>query len=474
VRRLFLIVSVFSLLSFSGCDWISQAFFNSIPFHGNEAKNPEVHVFLAIDGLSYQSVHEAQKRGYFSSPEWKLSKFISMFPATSDASWTRILQTEPLPGYEYTYFDPKKNEIQNKGYAGLVKHVIPTVVDGLSLEAPYLKAFDYRANGYTHAIGVYHDIFSNLAESLDNLFFLLEGRAETKDTFSGYLMEIDAMGHIFSPEDVQESLRILERRIRDFQSKHHERKFKFTIFSDHGLDFVRVKPENLIRLSEHMPKVGVTPVETLKGHDPGKEVFAVAIDHVRLTYLSLHTVPSLVEEVAKRLSRLPFVDISIGKLSTENWYGAWENGKQILAFSFDPKTNQYLLPDAWDYSRFGLEIESRPADSHLSFTDEELFQKMKNTPYPDLFHRIRTGLSPVGLKFPGDVLLSFKPGYAAIGFELPGGNKEFSLAGFHGSLRELGSLGALLTNSMDLPDAVRSDNMLTLFPKLRENIRQKK
>lgn len=482
MNKLFFIGCVSALLVLGSCDWIQYGFMNSIPFKGDPQKNPEVKVYLAIDGLSYFSVVEAQKRGYFAGKNWKLAKLISMFPSTSDASWTRILHTSPMAGYEYTYFDPQQDKVMNKGYLGLIKHILPTFIDGMNMEAPYLKAFDYRANGYLHSVGVYHDTFANLAESLDNLFFTLEGRAETKDTFSAYLYEIDAMGHLFQKEDVLEALRILHEKIEKFRRLHPERKFQFTILSDHGMDFVKVEPSNLVNFSEEMKKVGVEPVESLKDRGGTQSVFAVPIDHVRVTYLTFHTLPSLVEQVAARLSQMPQVDISIGKLTetakhlkhftpAAEWYGVWENGKAILRFGFNAATNEYVLDPEENFSRFGIELKA--GGEKLVLSDEELFRKTKDSAYPDLFYKVRSALNPVALKYPGDVLISLKPGYVSEGFKLPWGGDDFSLAGFHGSFLDIGAVGTLLTEERDIPDAVRSDNFLELFPKMRRNMEEK-
>lgn len=484
MRRLFTLFALCLLLPLPACDWIQYSFMNSIPFKGDPKKNPTVDVYLAIDGLPYSSVSEVQKQGAFSGRNWKLAKFVSMFPSTSDASWTRILHSAPLEGYEYTYFDPDKDAVANKGYLGLIKHIVPTLMDGISLEAPYLKAFDFRANGYFHSVGVYHDTFANLAETLDNLFFLLEGRAETRSTFSAYLYEIDAMGHIFEKADVLEALRIIHKKIERFKELHPERKFRFTILSDHGIDFVKVDPNNLVVFSEEMKKVGVEPVDSLKGKNPRGSVFAVPIDHVRLTYLTFHTLPELTEEVASRLSQLPQVDVAVAKIpnssaqhfkyftSSSNWYGIWENGKPVLRFGFVPASNQYILDPSENFARFGIELSSTDSEQ-LIISDDELFPKTKHSPYPDLFYKVRSVFSNTLQKYPGDVLVSLRPGYVSQGFKLPWGGKDFSLAGFHGSLLDSGCLGTLLTEERDLPDVVRSDTFLEMFPGMRRNMEEK-
>src|SRR4051812_2291353 len=80
----------------AGCDWIHYAFMNSIPFHGKASHNPDVYVYLGVDGLSYHTVQAAMQNGAFSGADWHLSKLITMFPGTSDASWTRTMHTPKI------------------------------------------------------------------------------------------------------------------------------------------------------------------------------------------------------------------------------------------------------------------------------------------------------------------------------------------------------------------------------------------
>jgi hypothetical protein len=103
-------------------------------------------------------------------------------------------------------------------------------------------------------------------------------------------------------------------------------------------------------------------------------------------------------------------------------------------------------------------------------SDSELFDITKNTLYPDLFFRVRTSLAPIGLKYPADVLISFRPGYVSMGFKLPGSD-DIATASFHGSLQNLGSTGALITEERELPDVVRSDQFLELFPKMLDQMK---
>jgi hypothetical protein len=469
-------------LSFSltGClDWLHYNFMNSIPFKGDANKNPEVRVYLGVDGLSYWTTKEAMKHGAFAGDSWKVSKFITMFPGTSDASWTRILHTKKLDGYEIEYYDPKADKIVNEGIIGVMKHVLPNFAETFSFEFQYLKGFDYRANGYTHSFHAYSDTFSSLAESIDNMLFLLAGRAETSSTFTAYLLEMDVLGHMRNPEDITKGLEILYDRIEKFKKSHSDRTFYFTLFSDHGMDFIQVEKEKAVSFKDELRKVGIEPVKSIRGRDPSQGPFAIPIMHTWVTYISLHTHDDLIEEVAGLTSKLESVDVTISKLldpsfipkgsKAPDWYGIWAKGKLAIPFGFDPSRNEYHLPAKANYKRLGIKPDFFDGKDWAILKDKEIFEMTKHSEYPDLFYRVRTALEPVGVEYPADVLVSFEPGYLSMGFKVPL-KSEIATNSFHGSLRDLGTIGTLITDEQDLPDAVRADQLLTLFPNLKEHL----
>ena len=476
------------LLLVSGCDWHGNALFNSIPFRGDPARNPVVRVYLSVDGLSHSTVEEAKRRGAFSGPGWRNSKFITGFPGTSDASWTRILHTAPMAGYEYEHYDRASGEMRLTGLKGFLFHAMPNFHEKLGVEPIYYKSFDYRANGYLHTAGVYLDTFSSMAESVDNLFINLEARAETDSDFSAYLLEFDVLGHMREPRDVTDALIRLGQRIERFRDRHRERTFLFTLMSDHGMDFKPVPKDHLIVFEKEMERVGVTPVRTLKGQDGKRSVHAVTIRHTRVTYVELHTSPELIADVAARVSRVGPVDVVVSTLPGGNpgvcgerdlpWYAVWERGAAIARFAFDGARDRYVIDpqaEGTDLPRLGVSLpepESTQGRCRI-FTDEQLFAATRHGNYPDLFYRVRTALLPVGVKNPADVIVSLKGSYVSMGASLPGGASDLALSAFHGALDAPGTLGALLTEERDLPDAVRSDTLLHLFPRLRQHIRRR-
>lgn len=495
--KTFVMILFFGIgVSFSGCDWIHFAFMNSIPIHSNPSKNPVIHVYLGIDGLSYHSVQEVQKQGLFKTTEsggdWRFSKLIANFPATSDYAWTRLLHTAPIGGYELEYYDPTQDKVINKGMLGVLKHVMPTLAETFSFEAKHVTAWDFHAHGYGHSLHAYRDTYVSAADTLDELFFLLDGHSHTQSSFSAYMLEIDVLGHMQSRQDVGQMVAKIAKRIEEFRANHKDRTYHFTLFSDHGLDFVKVAGDHLIEFDEELRKVGVTPVETLWGRDPKKEIVAIPIMHTRVTYIALHTYPELVEEVSGRISRMQSVDFATSRAQAPkelsdalksrgahlSWYSIWGDGKELLRFAFDDEQDRYIISSQTPQStlqRLGMDsLKLSTADGWSSASDDEIFSATRNSKYPDILYRTRSSLVPVGAKFAADILVSFKMGYASMGFKLPGGSQDIASSGFHGNLEDLGSLGTLLTTERELPDAVRADNLLELFPGFRSHLKSRK
>lgn len=497
-RTLLALASLAMPLLLGGCDWIQFAFMNSIPFKGNPKRNPEVHIYLGVDGLSYYTAKDAMARGAFAAPDWRISKLVTMFPGTSDASWTRTLHAEKLGGYEIEYYDPAGDAVRNSGIQGLAQHIMPNFGEFLNFEHEYLKAFDYRANGYLHAAEAYGDTFLSKANTFDNLFITLEGRVQTAKAFSAYLLEFDVMGHMRSSVDVGQALKELSKRIEKFRANHPERVIHFTLLSDHGMDFKAVPKENLIAIADELPKIGVKAVRALREHDPAGPLVAIPIMHTRVTYIALHTPERQAEEIARRVTQLPSVDLTVSRSAAPvapagqaalpetsdplQWFAIWADGRLALRFAFSAQSDEYYLPAGQDYARLDVpladekdfqEPDGQGGTRRLAYRktgDDELFALLKHRKYPDLFYRARTSMSAVGIEHPAEVMVSFRLGYASKGFTIPG-KDDIASAGFHGAMDDLSSLGTLLTTERELPDAVRSDTLMEMFPKMREHIR---
>lgn len=455
-------LTVAALLALAACDWDYYAMMNSVPIQGDPAANPVVHVMLAVDSLAYAAAVDAQSRGAF--PGFKLARHLTGFPGTSDISWTRILHTAPIESYELQYYDPVEHEVVRSGYSGLLMHAVPFST------RPCYEAFDFSANGLTNALYNYESPRYSLGTTLDNVFTLLEGRAQTRSTeaFLAFINELDAIGHMEPYEDYLEALLVLDRRVEAFKAAHPERTWLFTLVSDHGHNFISSPDEKMIRFHDELPRLGIKAVDSLEGRDADGPLAAVPIVHARVTYVALHTLQEQAPEVARRVSGARFTDLAIAKLPapnghTEPWYGVWRDGGLALRFGFDARADSYLVDVSGALEALDLDWIGS-GKGIVSVGDQELFERTRYSDFPDLLYRTRTALEPAGLEYPAQVLVSFRHPYASVGFEVPGGGNAIAIASFHGGMHRLDATGVVLTEARELPPAIRSDTFLELFP----------
>jgi len=484
VRRLWLALVLLGLAAPS-CDWEHYALMNSVPARGDSSLNPVVRVYLGLDGLSHSAVVRAREQGAFAG--WNLSRFIPMFPATSDASWTRILHTERFAGLEYGHYDPVKDKVYNKAVGGLLVHLVPPLEElpftlPAYAQAPaYYKAFDYHASAYLDALWSYDRPFYGYYRGLDNLFVALEGRSQVQDTFTAYLLETDVIGHLRSEDDVVASLLSLNERIERFKQAHPERSFVFTLFGDHGMDGVAKPLDSVVDFRDELEAAGVATVESFEEADKVEGPAAVAILHTRVTYVAIHAREQWVSEVARRASTSKAADLVFARGEPRTgfpegltWVSAWREGELAASFAYDAATDAYWLPSDVDWEALDLPVSFTSGASHGVFSDEALFALSVERTYPDFFFRARTAFEPISVEFPADIVVSYRHPFMSVGYQAPiSSANEVGTAGSHGAMDRLGSMGALLSEERELPPAVRSDNLLELFPALVEHMTQR-
>ncbi len=486
MRRLLVALTLLALAA-PACDWEHYALMNSLPARGDPSNNPVVHVYLGLDGLSHDAVVQARERGAFSG--WNLGRFISMFPATSDSSWSRILHTERFAGFEYGHYDPNEDKVYNKSLGGMLVHLVPPLEElpftvPAYVKAPaYYRAFDFHASAYLDALWSYDKPVYGYYRGLEHLFVALDGHSETQETFTAYVLETDVIGHVRSTADMVEALVSLSARIDRFKRDHPERTFVFTLFGDHGIDGVHKPAENVVDLRDQLEAAGVATRETLAEADQVEGPAAVAILHTRVTYVALHARPQWVAEVALRASTCAAADLVFARSEAPGpdypeglvWVGVWREGQQVARFGYEAATDTYWLPAEGDWAALDLPIPLLPGASHGVFGDEFLFALSAERTYPDFFFRARTAFEPISVEFPADVVVSFRHPFMSVGYRapLPGVN-ELGTAGSHGAMDRLGSVAALLSEERALPASVRSDNLLDLFPRLVEYLHRRK
>jgi hypothetical protein len=444
-------------LMMAGCDTGYGSFLQTVPVAEPEDA-PPVEVFLGIDGLSRAAFDGARTAGAFR--DWSDADLITFFPGVSDYSWMRLLRAGSMPGYEVQHYDPQQNELVSAGLPGVLEHPLR---QGLVDPLPCYRRFDFLGDGDFWMLYGYSDPEAALPSTMDALFANLVARGRVQSTFLAYLLNVDVVSHHGGFARAVAMLVEIDRRLRDFQARHPGR-FRFTILADHGnahLNAELIDPRDLLR------QVGVEPVESLG--DTGA-LEAIPIVHVRVNFVSVHARPALVDEVATRTSRHPWVDLSAARLADDGASHprfALYRGGHRFAFSSLPDGTA-LVEDAPAWSALGLDLSRWTDPTGLArVPDAEAFAATRLGPYPDLFHRVATAFTDPTATTPASIILSLREDVASFGFHLPGSGDHLAIDGFHGALSRASTLAVVASQSHLLPSAVRADDLLDLFPALK-------
>lgn len=459
------------------CDWEHFGLVNSVPLPPPQNAGRAIEVYLGLDGVSRAAFDQAMSEGAFQG--FHTSTLIPMYPATSDASWSRLLHTRRFPGYEYTYYDPAKDQIVAPGLAGVLQHVVPPL-SGLTSEPAFYQAFDVHSSDYFDAIGSYTTTRLGLAKAVDQIFFVLGGRLDTQEVFFAYLLETDVLGHSDSKAAVVHALKALSDRMREFQDRHPDHPIAYTLFTDHGLDHV-VKPEDhVISGRAEVAAAGVRAVESFAEGRAGAEPWAVPIEHTRTTYVAVHTEEAQADEVGRRISTNPKFDLVVsrslpldGDLLDRSWprLSIWKGGARVAYFAFDAATDAYFIRADLDQTALDVSLPP-PAGPFSAFGDDALFAATAGHAYPDVFFRARTSLEPISIDHPAQVVASLRTDYVCVGYQSIFFGAA-GTAGSHGTLARASSEGILATQVREVPPYTRSDNLLSMFPRLRAHVEER-
>ena len=467
------VVAVTALLTLAACDWDQAAFLDALPTQQNAAMYPRLEVLLGVDGVSREALDEAVALGAFT--DFERSTLVPMYPATSDASWSRLLHAPPIAGYEYTFFDPQKDVIEHPDLLGLVGHALPP--SQTDADFPYYRAFDMHGSGYTDALESYADPTSAFSRRLDDLFVTLGGRVGNSNAFAAYLVELDVVAHGEGKTAMVKMLTMLSARIRSFRSGHPEVDVRFTLLSDHGSD--HTEKTRTVDAASLFAGVGVTRVDSMAAGATVEGPWAVAEEHSRTTYGVAHTEPRFTEEVAERLSRDRAIDVVVarGAVPTDapeastKWVALFRAGERIARIGFDEASGDSWLERSGQWSGLGLTLPGGESP-WVRMSDAELFAQTETGEYPDLVFRARTSLEALSVRFPADIVYSLKSHCVMAGFQVPG-TDSLGGSGSHGALGGGGSRGVVISQSRALPATVRSDDVLALFPVLQAHVAER-
>lgn len=446
---------VSSLVFAFGCDVGYGGFLGAVPVEETHSGKP-VQVVLAIDGMSRAAFDRARASGAFR--DYATADLVTFFPGVSDYSWMRILHAGKMPGYEIEYYDPVHDELRNAGVGGVLQHPLR---EGVASPLPSYRRFDFLGDGDFWMLQGYSDPEAALPSTLDALFFTLAARGRQQDTFLAYLLNVDVVSHHGSIDRAARMLVEIDRRIREFKDRHPGR-FTFTLVADHGNAHQKaelVDPRELLR------QTGIEPVEKLGGTTG---LVAIPIVHVRVNYVALHTRSDQAIEVATRVSRHAWVDLTVTRLTPTGDLPRFGLFRKGALFAFGRHTDGSLeIEDAPAWSALGIDLRAHTDAAGVArLGDADALAVTAGSSYPDLFHRVASAFATEVVQFPADVLVSFRDDVASFGFHLPGTDDALSVDGFHGALSRNSSLSVVATETRALPPVIRADDLAALFPAL--------
>ena len=241
-------------------------------------------------------------------------------------------------------------------------YILPSIAEFTNFEFDYLKAFDYRANGY--AVWRPARTARHLREpgrlARQPLLPARRTRLETASDASQLTSSsMTSLGHMQKAEDVQRAFAVLS-------DQHRASSATITRVAASTSRCCRTTgwtssmcKTTASSLSPTGSRRSVSnSVETLNGHDPKAELYAIPISaRAAWPYLALHTHPDLLQEISGRITGLPSVDLAVHKLKTPakdpkapnplDWYAIWGEGGWSAYFGFDPASRSSTTCPPW-------------------------------------------------------------------------------------------------------------------------------
>lgn len=449
----------------AACDASYGGYLGAVPIKDVNGDRP-VQVYLGIDGVSVAAFEGARSQGAFAG--WNDTQLVANFPAVSDYAWMRMLRVGSMHGYDLQYFDRKANRLVNEGLSGVLEHPLR---GGLYDPLPVYRRFDFMGDGASWTVNGYADPEAALPSTLDELFHIVATRGRQKSVLLAYLMNVDAVSHQGGLPKAIQMLVEIDRRIAEFQERHPGR-FEFTFFTDHGNAHQQAE---LVDPTELLRQVGIAPVDALDKN--ATQLQAVAVVHVRVNFVALHTRKQDALAVAEHSSTHRWVDLSFApmeNLASENtdWrrFGLWRRGQRYAFSRAQDGRIRIETPSQWQWLQADWPTSAALGTEALELTRDQGFAATINGQYPDLFARVATAFTDPTAIEPADVLLSMPDNVTSFGFHLPGTGDHLAVDGFHGAMTRGSSMGVLASQRHTFTGPVRADDLLDVLIPLRDHL----
>jgi hypothetical protein len=408
---------------------------------------------LLLDGVAYRDMvalqlgvtyklhgHQVHRQA-FTDGYFPVSRLISTFPSISDPSWSEIMDDQPPPGYQRTYFDAGTNrEISVNGVTSsddYEREMTWQMSGGFHRTMGYVApqwAFDYEVKSIVQDFLNTHDGSQN--------FYALVHSTDSAQHLSGNIFEM------LTTLDAQ------LQQLRAYYRASQGKELQIILLSDHGNNHagggkrVAVKPF-LKKAGYHITK---SPKNTNDIDLPTAGVES---------WIEIHNSPSQTEKLVPLLTHLEGVDVVTGQLpGNTNRFLVMNSKGERATIDWNPARNSYRYTAAQ-----GDPLEYRPVVEALAqknaldadgfATSDAWMAETLSLHYPVALERIVRGHTHVAQN-PANVIVSLKNGYVHSGWLIKRGLALTKSGGTHGALDSLNSDGILLTTFKPTEDTTTS------------------
>lgn len=406
-------------------------------------------LLLCLDGVPYEIVQAARKRGLFdkfSEPAQVLSPFPTM---TNVALSTMFGASAPL-GYESLYFDRTARELRG----GVSKYIGRRTPD--KIPSSYVDELDYQEPLHCEFL-VYVAPERVLQADFERFHQRFLAAPPTKDFFA-FLKATDGLLHIRGRRRLDVALERLDRILRDIATRDGEGT-EIVLFSDHGMNLVE---NRRVHLGTRLRRAGYEVADRLERgarHQVAIPAFGLC------GYVALYCADEeAAAAVADALTELEGVDFSIHRDGTSAVMvkgGAGVARIHRTRAEFHPGNGSVV---SYRYEQVaGDPLQLAPVLSKLSAnglldqcgcaSDEAWYKHTVNHPYPDALANLYEAVHAPRVQHTADVLVSLRDGYYY-------GSSVFSrmarLVATHGNALRPSTMAFLMSTHRSFPSYVRA------------------
>ena len=414
-----------------------------------EKENGKI-LFIAIDGIGYEMMHELQAKGHFKDFQ-PARPLIVTFPSATTIGFTGIfkpLDVGLVPGYESRFYSYKDNKV-----------IGGTPGDIYKIHVNYKTYFDaFRHTMHEKAVMYAFPGVAGKEDLIRTERLLLES---PKKIIMTYLGGTDGAQHLLGRTRMKRFMIFMDRfltRMKKRYDRTRGERLKIVLFSDHGFHFDHLKMVATGDIEKALGQAGLNA-----SHHLIDENDAVVVEYGLLSAGVIMTKPHHEEEAARAIHRLEGMDLVfwpegnkvhlINSKDEEAYFDYhWPTQYRYVSVKGDPLDYEDLL------RKRGYRVGQLIPDSAWKKITARAY-------YPDAGYRLYDAFHNLVENSAG-VMFSVKPNYQFGGFAaLAGTYLKFGHKGTHGGLFWDTSAGMVMTDDakMKLPETVRYDEMFKLF-----------